>query len=109
MSDLGRCKICSKLLTYDDKRSMRPYDYTVTCKEHLIYSSALQPWVIQRNMSLPYDKPHSLCAICFDEITEDELNATEASDMWIVCEKHLPYRHSFYLDRIRRELGIDII
>ena len=104
----GRCKICSKPLTNEDKRSIRPFDFTVTCEEHRIYASALQPWVIQRNLGLPYEKPMCRCAICHDEITEDELNATEASDMWAVCEKHLPYRHNYNLDKIRQQLGIDI-
>lgn len=104
----GRCKICSKPLTNDDEYSIRPYDYTITCEEHRIYASAIQPWVIQRNLGLPYEKPICRCAICHDGITEDELNATEASDMWIVCEKHIPNRHEFNLDRTRKELGIDI-
>jgi hypothetical protein len=105
----GRCQICSKLLTFDDTRRITPYDYINTCEEHRIYASALQPWVIKRNLGLPYEKPMCRCAICHDEITEDELNATEASDMWTVCEKHLPYRHNYNLDRTRKELGIDII
>lgn len=97
------CDICNVVLTQENVKLLHPHDFLVTCEEHAEYAQQFQIEIIQKKLGIIKEFPEgwAQCNICHCDLSQEEIDTIETTDISKTCEKHREVKKWFQRDIAR--------